>query len=51
MDWPVPDFVIANTEPGHAPLVPEIVLRLDVRLLYGIGAARVVLPQVEDRAG
>jgi len=24
----VPDFVIANTEPGHAPLVPEITLRL-----------------------
>jgi len=25
---PVPDFVLANTEPGHAPLVPEITLRL-----------------------
>jgi predicted nicotinamide N-methyase len=24
----VPDFVLANTEPGHAPLVPEITLRL-----------------------
>ena len=24
----MPDFVIANTEPGHAPLVPEITLRL-----------------------
>ena len=24
----MPDFVLANTEPGHAPLVPEITLRL-----------------------
>jgi predicted nicotinamide N-methyase len=28
LNWPAPDFVLTHTEPGHAPLVPEITLRL-----------------------